>query len=514
MLFPSSLDKMANVFNENGKLDFDHSNVTLENYFNKEFLDKLKNYCSNDSLILAKSFYKYRAMISNNFQVDITSPITLASLAFKIFRSKYYTKEIIQQSHGCMYSFIKNSYRGGVSDIYRPRLENGYYYDVNSLYPYVMANNYMPVGVGQYVNVKLDTNFNIHDFFGFISVKVKCPKSLYIPFLTVNHPQYGLISPVGEWVDTYFSEEIKYALTLGYEFEYFSYYKFEKEIIFNDYVNDIYSQRVLNKDKKDLSHVLKLLLNSLYGRFGMSISTYKNLLLKTSESDDDNYLNRLALVYDIDKVATFKYKFNEINLVRFNEVPDIDHIRNLYNLGQIDDTLFNCLLKESTEKTRNLNIAVHIASSITAYARIYMHKLKNRYKDHLYYSDTDSLIIDVPLAPELISSDQLGLLKLECKVSKGLFIAPKLYYIESENGEIIKSKGITSSVMNSELFQQLYNNIPIKVNITRSFIRNFTNYTIGSKTRVFELSGTFKKREKIYAKDYWVDTMPFVLKTK
>lgn len=43
-------------------------------------------------------------------------------------------------------TFIRRGYYGGHADTYIPRGENLYYYDVNSLYPYIMKTFPMPGG--------------------------------------------------------------------------------------------------------------------------------------------------------------------------------------------------------------------------------------------------------------------------------------------------------------------------------------------------------------------------------
>lgn len=43
--------------------------------------------------------------------------------------------------------FIRRAYYGGHTDTYKPYGENLYYYDVNSLYPFVMKEFPMPGGV-------------------------------------------------------------------------------------------------------------------------------------------------------------------------------------------------------------------------------------------------------------------------------------------------------------------------------------------------------------------------------
>jgi hypothetical protein len=52
-----------------------------------------------------------------------------------------------------------------------------------------------------------------------------------------------------------------------------------------------------------------------------------------------------------------------------------------------------------------------------------MAEYKMRYQDHIYYSDTDSIILDCPL-PDHMVGNKLGQFKLEYKVSEGIFLAP------------------------------------------------------------------------------------------
>lgn len=49
-----------------------------------------------------------------------------------------------------MFNFFKEGYTGGAVDVYKPYGENVYWYDANSLYPYMMLINAMPVGTPTY----------------------------------------------------------------------------------------------------------------------------------------------------------------------------------------------------------------------------------------------------------------------------------------------------------------------------------------------------------------------------
>nr|YP_007476156.1 hypothetical protein H891_mgp30 [Nuclearia simplex]AGE93657.1 hypothetical protein [Nuclearia simplex] len=105
-----------------------------------------------------------------------------------------------------------------------------------------------------------------------------------------------LISPLGTWEGWYYSEELYAAMNHGYNIEVTEGYCFEKTKPFDKFVNKFYK---IKKNSKDLvkKNIAKLLLNSLYGRFGMNseMSTFK--ILKIEELD--KYLNKEPKVEDI-----------------------------------------------------------------------------------------------------------------------------------------------------------------------------------------------------------------------
>ena len=76
-----------------------------------------------------------------------------------------------------------------------------------------------------------------------------------------------------------------------------------------------------------------------------------------------------------------------------------------------------------------------------------MAKFKQLYKNNLYYSDTDSLDLDIDLDPKYIRLG-LGMMKCEKLFKEVVYLAPKVYgaKIENEEGSIsdfTKVKGLT-----------------------------------------------------------------------
>jgi hypothetical protein len=57
-----------------------------------------------------------------------------------IFLKRYYNYNIPLINKKSIYYDIKQSYFGGITEVYKPYGKNLYYYDVNSLYPLAALN--------------------------------------------------------------------------------------------------------------------------------------------------------------------------------------------------------------------------------------------------------------------------------------------------------------------------------------------------------------------------------------
>jgi hypothetical protein len=77
--------------------------------------------------------------------------------------------------------------------MYRPLIRNGYYYDVNALYPYVMMKNNYPVGQ----TIKFIGAKNLDEIFGIIKCRVTTPTDIYVPILLTQTIDGRVIAPVG-----------------------------------------------------------------------------------------------------------------------------------------------------------------------------------------------------------------------------------------------------------------------------------------------------------------------------
>ncbi|KAL4341478.1 hypothetical protein GQ457_08G030630 [Hibiscus cannabinus] len=274
-LLPNSLNSLANNFcpQFGSKFQVDHSKINEGNLnLHKE---ELIRYLKQDIHLLGGVMQNAQELFWSKFHVDIVSKITLSSLALAIFRTCFYDEENwpIYIPNRNADSFIRKGYYGGHADVYKPYGENLFYYDVNSLYPFIMMSYPMPAGKPVWHSNLQGRDIN--NLFGFIEAYVECPTTINKPFLPYRDKKNNtLIFPTGKFVGVYYSEELKFAIKEGYSIMPLSGYLFENthSSPFGSFVSTIYEKRQeAKKNNNDAqSYVYKILMNSLYGRFGIN----------------------------------------------------------------------------------------------------------------------------------------------------------------------------------------------------------------------------------------------------
>jgi hypothetical protein len=152
--------------------------------------------------------------------------------------------------------------------------------------------------------------------------------------------------------------------------------------------------------KPALRSLAKMLMNSLYGRFGMHPHTNKVLLADPAQA------KQIASAFPITRTIPFS---NGYELIEFRPTPYWHAI----NSGLAQESV---VAKLAGEPTMFQQTNVPLAAAITAYSRMII----NGYKLHclnnnigVYYSDTDSLVTDGRLPDNMIHDAELGKLKLE-----------------------------------------------------------------------------------------------------
>lgn len=326
--------------------------------------------------------------------------------------------------------FLRESYCGGRTEVFIPRLEQeGYYNDVNSLYPFVMSKwgkeekALYPIGKGELTSGELakEVFFNWRDNrlgLGFINALVYVPMQ-DIPPLPVKKGK--LTFPCGEIYGTWTYEELEYAMSeCGVELkEVYCVCHFKHTYpVFKRFIEEMYflkEQATIEKNNAARTFA-KLIYNTSYGYTGMKRDDKTTLL-----PFDENELYRTK-------------SYNEE--LGFMEVP--------------------------TDVNAEY-IQVQVASYVTSRARLVLLK---GIKDiiarggKVYYCDTDSIISDIPMSEEMYHESKLGFWDLECKPIKGLFLKPKVYSLVLEdNKEKVKFKGVskeTQKELDFHRYETLY----------------------------------------------------------
>lgn len=471
--------------------------------------DETIKYCENDCIVLFEVISEFSNIIFSLFRINIHTHPTLPSLAFAIFRSNFLPKLIeegapvnIPQLTGQIQNDIRLGYTGGTVDVYNPVAGPGAkYYDFNSLYPSVMAKYDMPVGTCTYF--KGDIRKINPDAFGFFFCKVTAPTSgpyVNFPILQTHvKSKDGVrtIAGLGVYHDMLFSMEMDNAKKFGYQFEILWGYTFEKANLFEGIIGFLYQMRLAYPKSNPMNLVAKITMNSLYGRFGMK----------------DGFSE--FFIVDKDKYQEFETEIAE-SLVSFEELDN----KFLVELKS-KDTLRNTMLSSGSEKASgdDLNTNIAIASAITAYARMEMANLLKYLVDNdytIFYKDTDSVVIDRELPDSMVSSSELGKLKLEFTLNKGIFLAPKVYCLETDEGQlVVKVKGLGKEVelTVADFESLLYKDAKLERSQEKWF-RSISDSSITIKDQLYTLTVTDNKRELVFdSKGLFVTTKPYLIST-
>lgn len=445
-------------------------------------------YLKKDCISLWEIIKKFQKFIYYNEGINILKINTIAALAFSIFRTNYLKNIKIPIQRDNIDKDIRKAYYGGIVDIYKPSSNSLYYYDVNSLYPFAMLNP-MPTGNPLFVqgNQDLDKEFGFY----FATIVTPLDKKIQgIPILPkreIKNFRSRTQSPLGHWQGWYFSEELRTARDLyNYKIIIHKGYRFTPSYnIFSSYIEKYYSLKA--SSSSTLKNIAKLLLNSLYGRFGMHTENYVTKMVSEKEQSE--------LIFTESVIS---------------EIP----LQNGYHIVQ---------LTNDTALTSRKNISIPIAAAITAYGRIYMHKFKHINNNPCFYTDTDSVFLEAILSDKYVG-EKLGQQKLVyTKPIKATFISPKVYCLEIPNEfnnnytTIIKAKGINLSnnlsndkvTVNYDTISQLLNrnhsvSIP-QIRLNKNLLEGHIKYSYTNSTLSVITSD---KREYLYKDNIFYDTEP------
>lgn len=405
-LIPLPIAKIGKDFDlEEQKGEIDYNLYRPKDY--EPTSDEIE-YLRKDVVIAAKAL--------NLFIKQGLTAMTIGSNALKFYKEQTGIKNFKRRFPVASYEIDKDhrqSYKGAWTYL-NPKWacktinQSGIVLDVNSLYPYVMAEKLLPYGEGIFYKGKYQKD-NIYELY---IQMIKCQFELkpgYLPTIQLKH---NLIFKPTEYVSTSNGEDIVLVLTCVdleiflkhyevYNIEYISGWKFKaSDKMFKDYV-DYWGNEKIKADKegnKAMRTIAKLYLNNLYGKFG------KNPKIANKEP----YL-------DAEGVVRFK-------------LCDYEIVDSVY---------------------------IPVASFITAYAREKTITSAQVVYDRFIYADTDSLHLIGTDIPEGIEIDnyKLGAWKVESTFTKARFIRAKSYIEVIDGKNHITCAGLTKGKIDTIKFK-------------------------------------------------------------
>lgn len=456
-LLPESLESISKSFQvPHAKLDlWERINELYPNqykdkgdYFMRVDVDEQLyiTYLAYDVLSLYEVIDKL--MFLSGIEVEKFSKLlTTASLSRAVFKTRYkydYDKlccnkywESDKQVNNCMYddaptyiqveNILRQGYFGGRTEVFKPILEHkGFHYDVNSLYPSQMIDNFFPIGAPCYFRGK-DAEERFNDWMenrsglGFLKCKV------YVPFQNIPPlpcKKGKLIFPTGHFEGVYTNVELEYAINncdvVIEEFE--EYIHFNKVYkIFNKFINDFSKMKEEAKKNKRKAEekFSKLIQNVAYGYTGMN-------------RDDKTQLANLEDKTKYEDEGKFLFEYEDLGFI------------------------------EVQSDVRAEYIQPQVACYVTSYARLVLLDALRKMDENgnVYYCDTDSIVCDKPLPIEMVNSYKLGYWDLEKEPESGIFLQPKVYYENCTDSETKKFKGISRDTVNNfneETYKSIFN---------------------------------------------------------
>ena len=386
-LFPKSISDIGKLVGIE-KLNETHNYEEIKNYHSIEELPEEEiKYITNDVRIMVE-LIKY-------LQEKGVKGITMSTSAYKNWLKDKYTlckNQMKKDTNEEIVEIVRKSYRGGITKV-NPKYAGIEFndvisFDVNSLYPSVMYENPMPIGEGKiYKSVEEGRNDNRHLF-------------IIVAFVQYAQVRTGMHAFIGNTSGFSYARKYSYDDVLENKMVYlwldeFNLFKLvydgqyeilkvvgwkKANFVFNNYIDRWY--KVKENARNDVERSLaKLMLNSLYGKFGMNDSRITKLPVGVGDT---------IIYHTLDNNTTYYYK--------------------------------------------------EIASYITSKARCKLASFMNRCGDNFLYCDTDSVYYighEIPdVFKDVVDSKKLGYWKYEGHYTRFKALKAKCYLKQLDDGTI------------------------------------------------------------------------------
>jgi len=332
---------------------------------------------------------------------------TIAAQAFTAYRHRFMPEPLYIDDDVKALAMARAAYHGGRTEAFWIGSQSGDYttLDVNSMYPYVMCHNWMPVKLVTVLSAPTLSELSKYLTTHCVVAEVT---------LDTDEPVYAMIDskrlvfPLGKFGTTLTTPELVHALAHDHITNVRRAAIYTRGMIFNDYVTTLYElrKRYQADNNTAFAWLCKIMLNSLYGKMGQLGRVYDEI----GECDKDDVRTWI----EID--------------------GDTHQTRKLRSFGGV--------VQELKTDGESYNSHPAIAAHVTAHGRMMLWRLiQTAGIDNVLYCDTDSITVNADalsrLPPFLVGSE-LGFLKVERKFTNITIHGPKDYVF----GDHVCIKGI------------------------------------------------------------------------
>lgn len=437
-----SIDKLGNIVGikkqvDIGKKYYDRWWNTMEEWEVNEYVE----YAKSDIHVMFEGFKLFHKFISLN-----TVKKTIPSYALEDWKNRDSSKK--EYLRIGIDNWNTNHYFGGFSLInpkHKGKLIEGNIkcYDINSAYPFAMTQK-LPVQ-----EIEKDNG----DCYKLYKLRIKSGKvkSNLVPIIRdVRHSNTFFENIDKHFIYDVWEIELKY-FEMYYddlEYEILEIKYFAKDNVFTNYINYWYSiketsSKILDDIDRNNSiyehsksyyemqkYVSKLMMNSLYGKFGQKpIFDFYYVM-------DNKYEKN-----DITQIAVKSKDFGwDMKNVRIQSVKQKDFAYNkvMYEVRELNEAFETKL----PAKANN----IYIASFITAFVRCILFDVIMSKEDKFLYSDTDSIYCLDTIDNKYLDEFELGKWKLEREDSYFKCLGSKCY-ITSKTREVSRNRKNTKVVI-------------------------------------------------------------------
>lgn len=290
--FSTSLAKLGE------SIGIDKLDMPTEDVSDKEWFV----YCRRDVEVMVEAWDRWLTFLRDNDLGNFAK--TVASQAFNAFRHRFMPVPIHIHDNEDATTLERQSYYGGRTEaFFIGKLPERDYYslDVNSMYPYVMKQFEYP-----YKLINMVNNPSI----GYVEELLQSYCITAEVDLNTKRRMFPtrfddkLIFPIGRFRTTLSTEEVKRALEAGEVEQFLKVAIYEKAVLFDEYVDFFYQRRNEYKEQGNdaFQFMTKIMLNSLYGKFGQKNEVYEKI------GYDESLEDSIVQEWDYEQCKLVRYR--------------------------------------------------------------------------------------------------------------------------------------------------------------------------------------------------------------